>query len=328
VAILAIVLPPLTLLPQIHSATDAVRARNALTFEALPLTAFQWTPSERPPDFLTDAGSTPTTAFVKIAAAIGLDGMEDDWQRSLAIARHLLTTAPTLNGGAVQDSLEVTYSRITREGDGYCADFVRVFEAIAGAAGMPMRAWAFSFDGFGGHGHVLVEVWNRRLHAWQMLDLFNNVYFVNEVGRPLSALQLRERLVRGGPLPQVMAIAPDARPGYRIESKLWQYYRDGQDEWYLWWGSNPFSHERAPLVAALAPWSRGASQLAAIAIGQQPEPRAIATPSNEPQRHRIAWLRWQLAGVAAVMLIGVLALPFVGQRAPRSTAPAPPRHAH
>ena len=185
----------------------------------------------------------------------------------MAISQHLLTSAPQLKGGAVQLGLDETLRRITQDGDGYCADFVRVFTAIATAAGMPVRSWAFSFDGFGGHGHVLPEIWNRQRKVWQALDLFDNVYFVSADGLPLSALALRTWLTQRPDTPQVLPLAPAARPGYAIESKLWDYYRAGLNEWYLWWGNNPFSYEQAAPVRWLSPVSRSLAQLGAVALG-------------------------------------------------------------
>ena len=46
---------------------------------------------------------------------------------------------------------------------------------LAGAAGLTAREWGFSFDGFGGHGHALVEVYDRGLSKWVFLDVYNNI---------------------------------------------------------------------------------------------------------------------------------------------------------
>src|SRR3712207_6947241 len=49
-------------------------------------------------------------------------------------------------------SLEPTYEVIRNTGRGYCGDYADVYTALALAAGLSVRSWAFSFDGFGGRG--------------------------------------------------------------------------------------------------------------------------------------------------------------------------------
>src|SRR5690606_30495889 len=105
----------------------------------------------------------PSEHFTEIVSENGLVIPDDDWQTALNIGRHLLSGVATHggSGGAVQAGLSETYRRITEKGEGYCGDFVDSFTALATTAGLFTRAWAFSFDGFGGHGHVLNEVWDR-----------------------------------------------------------------------------------------------------------------------------------------------------------------------
>jgi hypothetical protein len=300
----ALVLPPLSLAPYLTSGTELARLRNALVFDQSPPSAFEWTPANAPADFLRDQ-TAADPAFVRIAQALKLADLPDDWSRALAISRHLLGSAPQLNGGAVQAGLLETHRRITVNGDGYCADFVRVFQAIAGAAGMPMRSWAFSFDGFGGDGHVFPEIWNRKRGVWQLLDVFNNVYLTRGSGEPLSALALREALLAGDPSLRTAALHPGARPGYVDDSKLWDYYRRGLPEWYLWWGNNPFDYEQAVAVRTLAPVSRSMAQLGAIVQGVQPHAHALATPQNEAQRRAMHWLRAHVGAVILLCALGV-----------------------
>jgi hypothetical protein len=304
----ALVLPPLSLLPYMTSGTELARVRNALVFDQSPQSAFEWTPADTPADFLRDH-TPPDPAFMRIAQALKLADLPDDWARAVAISRHLLGSAPQLNGGAVQAGLHETYRRITMEGDGYCADFVRVFQAIASAAGMPLRAWAFSFDGFGGHGHVFPEIWNRERGTWQLVDLFNNVYLTaGGSDQPLSALALRDALLAGDASLRSQPLYPGARPGFVHEAKLWDYYRRGLTEWYLWWGNNPFDYERSAAVRTLSPVSRSLAQVGAIAQGVQPHARALATPDNERQRRAMSWLRMHLLLASVAVAAGFVLL--------------------
>jgi hypothetical protein len=311
VAAAALLLPPLSLTPYATSGTELARVRNALVFEHSPQPAFEWTPANMPNDFLRDR-SEPDASFVRIARELRLAEQPDDWTRALVISRHLLGNAPRLNGGAIQADLDVTYRRITTHGDGYCADFVRVFQALAGAAGIPMRAWAFSFDGYGGHGHVFPEIWNRQRGVWQLVDLFNNAYFIRGGSDlPLSALALRGALQSGDPSLRIMPLHASARAGFVQESKLWDYYRRGLPEWYLWWGNNPFDYERSIAVRSLAPLSRSLAQVGAIVEGVQPHAHALATAHNAAQRRAMRQLRAHVIGAALVFCAGLVTLVVV-----------------
>jgi len=41
----------------------------------------------------------------------------------------------------------------------------QVFSALAYASGIPVRQWSFSFEGFGGLGHIFNEIWDAEQHA-------------------------------------------------------------------------------------------------------------------------------------------------------------------
>ncbi len=56
-----------------------------------------------------------------------------------------------------------------------------------------MRQWGFSFDGFGGHGHTVVEVYDRQRGKWLLLDVFNNFHAVDASQR---------RTARGAGIPK------------------------------------------------------------------------------------------------------------------------------
>ena len=42
--------------------------------------------------------------------------------------------------------------------------------------------------------HVVNEVWDTELNQWVMLDITNNYYWVDETGKPLSVLEIREHI--------------------------------------------------------------------------------------------------------------------------------------
>ena len=42
--------------------------------------------------------------------------------------------------------------------------------------------------------HVVNEIWDSTLHQWIMLDITNNLYWVDEAGKPLSVFEIRDHL--------------------------------------------------------------------------------------------------------------------------------------
>gem|GEM_PF-43298 len=283
------------------ASTDLVRIRNALHFAALDPAEFEWTPNNLPADFLLDR-LPPSAEFTALAQRLRV-GADDDWTYALAISRHLLASAAKLQGSPVMADLAVTYRLITEQGKGYCADFVRVFQAIAVAGELPMRSWAFSFDGYGGHGHIVVEIWNRQLRRWQLLDVFNNVFFVDDAGQVLSAAGLRRQMRTVPPLSRPLVVG--ARPGFIHKDKLLDYYKRGLDQWYLWWGNNPFTLDHFQQGPSLL---RPLQQAHALVAGAFPAPRALAEPGNAELRSTMTRLRWHLLAVALLTLPTLLGI--------------------
>lgn len=307
---------PLTLVPQTGSGAELVRLRNALLLQDDLDPNFDWASPKSPPSFLKEDGPIDPS-FAALVTRLGIEKMGDDWTRARAIASHLLERGPTV-GGALKADLRSTYLGIIELRGGYCSDFVRVFTAIALAAGLDVRYWAFSFDGFGGHGHVFPEIWNRQLGQWQLLDVFNNYYFVDGGERPLSAMQFRQALVSRSAGLQLRPLHVGAKPGYEIESKAWDYFRRGAPEWYLWWGNNVFSYDRAELVRTFSPLSRALEQFGGIAQGVHPQIRMLPDAGNLPQRQSIRRLRAHLQAVGVAMFLGFAGLLAVALKARRS----------
>jgi len=304
-SIVGLVLSILSLAPYLSSSTEVVRMRNALLLEENNA-SFDWTPANLPNDFLLERGP-PDPIFVNVVNHLGLAQMASDWDRAIAISRHLLGGGSTLSGGAIQSDLRTTYYRIVSKGDGYCGDFTRVFSALAIAAGIPVRSWAFSFDGFGGHGHVWPEIWNRQLQRWQLIDIFDNYYFSLSDGVALSALEFRRAMKE---YPRELHLVPlhsEARPGYVIEDKAWDYYRRGLPEWYLYWGNNVFSYDHAFLVRNFSHISRSLEQMSGIIQGVSPGIRILEDSANRTQLVALIHVRRHLFFVsilAALMVIG------------------------
>lgn len=303
------------------NSAELVRMRNALLLDSQPA-VHDWVPQRPPAEFRVDSGADRFFAELVSAHALVVPG--DDWATVRRIASHLLGRGER-SGGAIQANLQDTYRRIVAGGEGYCGDFADVVTAIATAAGIPSRSWAFSFDGFGGRGHIFNEIWDRGSARWKMIDVFNNLVALDESGEPFSAIGLRGAIESGRQVAFV-PIEPEARPGFRRESVALDYYRRGLPEWYLWWGSNVFEYDANPVVRVAAPFGRSLEQLAGIAAGVHPRIRILSVPANEAQRAAIERLGTQLRFIAVafpVAFVGALGCAVVGfgrRRAVRSEA--------
>ena len=294
--------------------TEAVRLRNALRLQPSRGEDFSWVPPQYPPGFAVERRE-PGAEFQAIVASVGVDTMRGDWVKALALSAHLTERAQ--EKGPVRDDPSSTY-RAIRNGYGYCADFVKVFLVLAHAAGLDARQWAFSFDGFGGHGHTFVEVFDRERRKWLFIDVYNNFHAVDpKSGEPLGALEFRDALLGRRETALLRPNGP-GRPGFVLEQKAVDYYRDGIDQWYLIWGNSAYSYYMHPLVRWSGRVSRGLSHLAANVVGAQPHIRIYSTPENRVSASRMFALRRRLqwAAIAGLLLIVVLAMQLATVGAP------------
>lgn len=305
-SVMVLAVAVLSLAPFLTSSTELVRMRNALLLTHENGNDFDWTPASVPPSYMLERGPVDPY-FLDVANRLGLAALPDDWARALAISRHLLGSSPVLKGGALKLDLRRTYRRIVTTGDGYCGDFVDVFMAIALAADMPVRSWAFSFDGFGGHGHIWPEIWNRQQGRWQLVGIFNNYYFFETPGVPLSALEFRRALLGNSKQLKLAPLYAGARVGWTHEEKAWDYYRRGLPEWYMWWGNNVFTYDRSLLVRTFSGVSRSLEELGGIVQGVFPPVKLMATEANRDQVNALRRLRMQLFVVASTASLTTLA---------------------
>ncbi len=306
ISLTVLAMAAVSLAPYLGNSMELVRLRNATLLASADASGFDWGADDMPADFLRES-EPADPLYARVVERLRLAALPSDWARVLAISAHLLSH-PQLVGTPIQSDLRDTYRSILHNGTGYCGDFTRVFMGLAMAAGMPVRAWSFSLDGFGGHGHIWPEVWNRQLGQWQLVDVFNNYYFVAQDGAPLSALELRQAMLQAPETLHLMPLVPRARPGYEVQAKAWDYYRRGLPQWYLSWGNNVFSYDRAWLVRSLGLWSRALEQLGAQVQGVYPRIHILSTTDNAPQVAALVRLRMHLFVVAAVVGVALVML--------------------
>lgn len=278
--------------------------RNALLLDIEPANP-DWSPASMPADFARET-TAPIPLYADAVTKHSLRVEDDDWATALKIGQHLLVDGRR-TGGAIQDDLEQTYLRITGKGEGYCGDFADSFTGLATAAGVFSRPWAFSFDGFGGHGHIFNEIWDSRNARWVMIDVHNNFYVVDGDDTPMSAMAFRNALANGESI-RLVPVKPTARPGFKYDEKALDYYRRGLPEWYMWWGNNVFEYDQATLVRVLGNAHRALEQLGGVAAGVHPTIRILERPETAAQRESMAWLKVRLLAVVVFGLLSALAL--------------------
>jgi hypothetical protein len=296
-------------LSQAFPSSEAVRLRNALVLDGVVTPAqLAWAPAQAPADFRLEHAQ-PSAFFSTLAQARPEYTTGGSWPRAQALGRSLQVKLD--DKGPIMKGLEESYTRIVEQGEGYCGDFADVFTALAHAAGIVTRQWSFSFDGYGGHGHIFNEVWDDQAGKWRAIDLYNNYLFVDpESGEALSALEFRAALRGERPMARIQPFNPEARVGFVIPEKALAYYRNGMDQWYLWWGNDVFSANGNPTVEALGKVSRHVEQLAAIIEGVQPRMRIIETPESAPRIAHMEQLKGRLI-LAAEVFCGLFALALV-----------------
>jgi hypothetical protein len=279
---------------------QAVRVRNAFLLRRGRPEDFSWTPSAIPSDFRVERKRAPPV--IQAALTEADDG--DDWQRALALVT--LLVRHWQHEGPIQADLATTYRGIVA-GGGYCADYVRVYLALAHAAGLFCRQWAFSFDGFGGHGHTFVEVYLPRQARWAFIDVFNNVCAFREgTDEAVDALTLRKALLER-PASIEFRRAGAGRLGYVHVDKLVDYYRRGAAQWYMWWGNDVISRDSGGLAGAFLLSGRIGHRLDS-ALGSLPPLVAMATAENERQIARMETLRRSVRIAFSMVVALVLAL--------------------
>ncbi len=293
---------------------DLTRIRNALLADFGTEADADWPPSN-PPAAFRGATRAPTESFVALAERAAADAAATrpaEASLPFALAAHL-ASGPGRGGAVQRDSLTAYYA-ITEQGRGYCADYSQVYLALGLAAGLEVREWGMSFDGFGGDGHTFNEAFDEGTGRWLFLDAFNSFYVVSRRdGRPMSALEFRRALERGATLQEldVVPISP-AKFGFRTPERALEYYRRGIDQFYLWNGNDIFDYESHPVLALLGRYSRIAEQAVALLIGAHPRLLVIETGSNADLVEDLIWLRRlvllsaALGGLAAgILILGV-----------------------
>ena len=288
---------------QVDSSQDLVLLRNAVIVDVKAEGAYQWTPDSIPADYLAETLPTPEPLERFAMEASGGSTPADDFETAVSLARALGQNRKR-GRGPIQDDTVTALERITADGAGYCADYTQVYGALGRAAGLSVREWGMSFDGYGGDGHAFNEVWDRTRGKWLFIDSFNSFFVTDSNGQPLSATEFRGALLDGTTNQlQVVPINP-AKFGFKSPARVVEYYRRGAPRFFLVWGNNVLTYDAAPAVKAFSGVSRSAEQVVGIVSGLQPKlviSRDFADPEavRELMRLRVVMIVLLLASVVA-----------------------------
>jgi hypothetical protein len=100
---------------------------------------------------------------------------------------------------------------------------------------------------------------------------------------------------------------------FKYESKAFDFYVRGLDQWYLWWGNAVYTYDQAWTVRLLGPLSRGLEQLGGIWQGVHPHLRVLEEVSNRADLEALQRLRGRLfvalgiGSVAVALALGATA---------------------
>ena len=294
-----------------HRGTEVTRYRNALLAERGTAADFDWTPANWPADFRREHAEVPNSLRSWQQVAIAHAG--SDWQKTLALAKAL--TGKPRKGNMIAKPTLLTLAIIEQSGAGYCADYTKVTNALGYAAGLQVRQWSFSFDGFGGWGHTFNEVWDSQAQRWRMIDVFNGFYPRDpRDGEVMSALAFRERLL-SAPEQIIWQRIEDGRFGFADDAAAREYFVNGANEWYLWWSNDPLAYDQQPLVAFAAKFGRMPEQVAGVLTGALSGFKMLVTAQNEQAVAATLRLKWWLLLAAAMEMVLGFALLWQLRRA-------------
>lgn len=261
-----------------YPSTEAVRLRNSLLIDTPAVTFFDWTPQDVPASFKLERLPIPEP-MLSAARMVAAKTNGTDLDVARALTAHLMIHAT--KGGRI-DSFDVseTYRTILASGAGYCSDIIDSYIALAQAAGLFVRPWAFSFDGFGGRGHIVVEIFDRQRDRWVMLDVFNNVQPLDrKTGTPVSVSEFREAFAKSKEN-IIFSQIGSGRQEFKTYKKLEDYYFSGINQWYFWNGNNVISRADSQVVQLAENIREELAELASISVDRFPGIIPLRTSKN------------------------------------------------
>ncbi|MBV2127699.1 hypothetical protein [Arsukibacterium indicum] len=308
------VLPVILLVSNFHSGTELVRLRNAMVFNVITVEQSQWPGDQFPPSFKQENAVLPDA----IARVIITPPEAEDPLTLMLRQAAVLNLDKRRRGGAISADISTTLAGIQQQ-RGYCADYTEIINVFGHALNIPVREWALAFDGFGGHGHAINEIWDQQARRWIMLDVFNGFYPVDQQQQPMSVLEFKQQLIADRSQITLVRLS-DQTFGFKSDAQALDYYYNGRHQFYLWWANNNISYDKQPLIKLAAKVSPHLEQLVAVISGQFPQLMAIAEPDNLHMinnMQRLKYMLWTLFFyelLLALLLLAMLITLFTRRR--------------
>jgi len=157
---------------------------------------FYWQPEDAPLYFYFEPYSDRISIFREEVFPLIKDE-SDDFRITLEVARYIMD----ISSNKIQPGLFLKWGspeeilRQIREGAGAnCFHQSILLSTYLSGAGIKARLWALENKGFDGVSHSITEAYIESLEKWVFIDVLGGFY-VTEDNRPLSFLELRERLL-------------------------------------------------------------------------------------------------------------------------------------
>lgn len=291
--------------------SEMARLRNALIAQVGSQADFDWLPPTIPPSFHQEDISGATEFSNYIHARLSIISASSQLEKSLGIA-HVLLSHNDPNAEAIMSNSSETLRLIVENGAGYCADYTQVFNGAAYLYNIPVREWGLSFDGFGGKGHAISEIYDQKIQKWVLLDTFYAFYLEEKsTNTPISVMQFQHLLQTNSPESledkiNVIKIKPN-RFGFPNNTALFEYFSHGKNHFYLWWGNDALSYDNNPFVSFTSKISRHTEQLVAIALGIHQKIRLLPNKENSQDIEALLELKTHLLYAFLIeIILGVI----------------------
>jgi hypothetical protein len=278
---------------------DAVRVRYALTADfgsSFDVTA---APGASPNAFVAETAPVPSIVADKIKS-LDLDPPNDDFKKAMVLANHL-ASGPGTGKGELDTDIVSTYRAVLSDQLGDCTDYARLYAGLGYAAGLDVRIWTTSFDGFGSKGHVFSEVYTDE-YGWIFLDPINS-FIVTDVERqkPLSVVDFRDRLLARGPI-RSLAVTPISKERFAFASaeEAIDYYKPGAERFALRLSNAVFSYDRLFWVRWLRPRSKSLEQGLSILLNRYPRLLVLETAGNAHALDSLRSLKKKVIGLLSL----------------------------
>ena len=258
------------------------------------------------------AGQPPTIAapFHLLPAAAAfvsahrLTAQMTSQQQAVAVAQVLVASHGAWT--PIQADFARTLERITVHGEGYCADYSKVFAGLMHALAIPVREWGFGIGGFGA-GHAFNEFYDLQTASWVFIDAINSFQVRDRIsGRMLAVADLRQALRRPDYHERLQVLPIDPHHfAFDTTQRALDYYREQLNYFYVLDRPSIVGDDYYKLVA---PLPRAIQVMGALAFGVQPGVVITRNGGDQIALQQLREIRSIFIALAGLVLVSGLNL--------------------